>query len=155
MLKDLSSQQLASLLQAVETRLVNRLSTSGRLYKSEVMQAIAEAGHCSYNSAGIEKSLLKVIKSKQIPLTPKFAELMNEMGPLTTPTTPPVPFQDPKQAQSSQASLVNLKSVSLLEWTPSGTRVSFTDGGIGQAGRIDVSTLRSSCSLIEFRGSSS
>lgn len=150
MLKDLSSSQLASLLQAVETRLVNRLNTCGCLYKSEVVKAISDAGECSPASVGIEKSFLKVIKSRpELQLTPKFAELMGE----------PVPFQDPKQDQApsqraSQASLLNLKGVSMLEWTPGGTRISFIDGSVGQAGRVDASTLRSSCNLIEFRSSS-
>lgn len=99
MMKNLTATQLQSLLTDVEEALQSSLT------KAQVVRTLSDAGECSPNSTGIEKSFLKCLKAKNVVLTPLFAELMGEEVPGPAATAEP---QSPEEeSKSAPIILVN------------------------------------------------
>jgi len=150
MITQKSAEELKSLLQKVE----QALTGASRPTKSLVVKTMAELDQCSKGSTGFEKSFLKALKAKNVPLTPKFAQLMDEQSTAAAPTTrtsATIPDAE-KQAETTQVlSGLNLKGVSLIRVDGRGSGVAcFIGGGEQSIGVFDESAFRLNSNLIEF-----
>jgi len=143
MLRELNAPQLRALLKTVEERLGNSPS------KAEVIRTLADDGQCSYSTTSAPATLLKCLKENNVPLTPRFAELMGESLPLASLPTEAV---DPDKPSVVNVRMLNLKSVSSIEVGKREATVCFIDGETATLGSFDESEFRSSCNLIAFNG---
>jgi hypothetical protein len=141
------AEELGQLLAKVEQALTN----APRPTKSLIVRTMSELGQCSSGSTGFEKSFLKALKAKQVPLTPKFAALMGEVAPAgRTAASAPSP-ETVKTPEMLPLLRFNLKAISILKIDGRGNGLaSLIGGGEMSIGKLDESALRSSCNLIEF-----
>jgi hypothetical protein len=148
-----SAERLKELLETVE----KALKGADRLTKKLIVETLASEGECSRGSTGFEKSFLKALKAKNIPLTVKFAEAMGEPHPQSVAAAPSSrPIQESDKPEQTMQTLVNLKGVSLLRVDSKGdAKVTFVGGGEQQIGKFDESAFRSSSTLLEFNSASS
>jgi hypothetical protein len=157
MLKERSVEQLTKLRDKVE----EKLGTIPRPTKKMVLEVLSGEGHCSPKSAGIEKTFLKVLKTKLVPLGPRFAALMGEtttssqsassQSASSRPTPPSAPTgenQAPPPPVVRQ--LLNFKSVSEIKFKDGRAEVTGLDGTVAEITGLDEAKLRSGCNLIEF-----
>jgi hypothetical protein len=126
-----SAEQLANLLKKVEQALAIRCT------KAMVVKTLSEANECSPKSSGFEKSFLKALKAKNVPLTQKFATLMEEPNFQATP--------------EGNGKFLNLKGVSVISIDKYGdATVSFIGGGKLLIGPFDESKFHSASNQIVF-----
>lgn len=160
--------------QAVLAVVEATLAASARPSKRVIVEALSVQGLCSPKSSGSEETFLKQVSCCGIPLTPKFAEVMQlpagtqvaaaakiqlETAPVpleqlgtTRRLSPPLPLEIPGV---SSVSMVALKGASRIDfYQDNGSRITFPDGGSLLAHNFDEQKLRSSCNLIEFSASS-
>lgn len=145
-----SAEELTGYLQKVESA----LTQTSRPTKSLIVATMASLGQCSKSSTGFEKSFLKALKAKNVPLTPKFAQIMGERSTAAAPTTAVATRTEEsiKDAETTQVlSGLNLKGVSLIRIDGRGSaKASFIGGGEQSIGAFDESAFRSNSNLIEF-----
>ena len=172
-LSDLTKDQAVSVLNKVEKALAVKLT------KSAIVAELASQKLCSVKSTGIEATLLKVAQ-KHGYIPPLFAKLMGEKPKVAekahdwvekpkvastglkvdAESLPPVP-----QTQTSKAgpkkerrlespamtlSGVNLRAISIIEFTDNGSTVHMRDGTSIDALEISEETLKKNCTLIEL-----
>jgi len=153
MITQKNAERLAELQEIVEKALMGAARASKKL----VVETLALEGECSKGSSGFEKSFLKALKSKQVPLTARFATLMGESAgrsagrPVSETTS-----DDSGKSEQGLSTHLNLKSVSLIKVDQHGNaKASYIGGSEVPIGKLDESALRSSSTLLEFSSASS
>ena len=169
-----SREELAQALQKVQHALGLRPT------KAAIVSALADMHWCSVNSSGIERTFLAAVKAAGLAVDGPFAKVMGVapsgptavklmaeppgVKPSETATTtvstgkPPKVSEDtnedaielPPKKDDGDFTVLNLKAISVIEASGASSQITFIGSKAKLAGSTDDSSLRSSCSLIEF-----